>query len=293
MLFRSDTLRTDWRDWWKHHGNKPVPFASGELVQAIHKGPDSEEGKKLQDQVHAYFVAWIASDVPKEISQARQAWHSLQTQRQLLDDRIPGTMIYKDLDKPRQAHVMLRGQYDAKGEPVQPGTPAALPSIFKTASNTANPDPKPDESKPLTRLDLARWIVSSENPLTPRVTVNRTWQQVFGVGLVKTSDDFGTQGTPPSHPQLLDDLAYLFRANGWDIKALIKELVMTKAFQREAVVSEQSLSADPENRYLARGPRIRLDAEQIRDNALAVSGILNRKLGGPGFRGYQIGRAHV
>jgi hypothetical protein len=279
-----DTLRSDYETWWKHHGKKPVPnldsefFQGKNVLQAIQEGPAAESGKQLASQVKAYFVAWIDSNVPKEILRARTSWASLQTQIQMLEDRIPGTMIYRDLGKPRQAHVMLRGQYDAKGEAVEPGTLAALPPISRWDKN---------DSRPLNRLDLARWIVGKDNPLTSRVSVNRFWQQVFGVGIVKSSDDFGTQGTPPVHPQLLDDLAYSFQASGWNVKALMKELVMTKAFQRDSSISEQALARDPENRYLARGPRIRLDAEQIRDNALAISGILHRKLGGPGFRGYQ------
>lgn len=296
-LREQDTLRSNWRAWWKQHGNKPVPNVTkelaeaNELTQAIQKGPDSEEGKRLENQVKAYFVAWVASDVPREILQAREAWHALKAQREKLDDRIPGTMIYREAGKPRQAHIMLRGQYDAKGDPVEPGGLAALAPIQSPS------DAKPDSQggsqgdsqggQRLTRLDLAKWLVSDKQPLTARVTVNRFWQQLFGVGLVKTSDDFGTQGAPPSHPQLLDDLAHHFVKSGWDVKALMKEMVLTDAFQRGGVGDEEAYSKDPENRYLARGPRIRLDAEQIRDNALAVSGILDRKIGGAGFRGYQ------
>lgn len=279
-----DQLRSDYLAWWKRHGKRPVPNLDAELfkglgvLQAIQEGQDSEIGKQLESQVRTYFVAWIDANVPREILQAREAWTALQIQRQMLQDSIPGTMIYKDLDKPRQAHIMLRGQYDAKGEAVGPSTPAALPAIANRSV---------DDKRPYNRLDLARWLVAKDNPLTARVSVNRFWQQVFGIGIVKSSDDFGTQGTPPSHPQLLDDLAFYFQANRWDVKALIKELVMTRAFQRDASVRPTALGKDPENRYLGRGPRIRLDAEQIRDNALAVSGILNAKLGGPGFRGYQ------
>jgi hypothetical protein len=279
-----DNFRSDFKAWWKRHGKKPAPqldsgfFKGRDVLKAIQEGEDSEVGKQLASQVKTYFTAWIDSNVPREILRARQAWSALHTQRNTLEDSIPGTMIYRDLGKPRQAHIMLRGQYDAKGEAVEPGTLAALPAIRKADG---------DLNKPLTRLDLARWIVSKENPLTSRVTVNRFWQQVFGVGIVKSSDDFGTQGTPPSHPELLDALAHHFQVSNWNVKALMKELVMTQAFGRDATVQEQSFARDPENRYLARGPRIRLDAEQIRDNALAVSGILNRELGGPGFRGYQ------
>ncbi|MFN9987477.1 MAG: DUF1553 domain-containing protein, partial [Pirellula sp.] len=145
----------------------------------------------------------------------------------------------------------------------------------------------PANSARPTRLDLAKWLLMDSNPLVARVAANRFWQQVFGVGIVKTSDDFGIQGTPPSHPELLDELADRFRQNGWDIKAFMKGMVMSSAFRRDSQVSADGISKDSENRWLARGPRIRLDAEQIRDNALAVSGLLVRPLGGPGFRGYQ------
>jgi hypothetical protein len=270
-----DNLRSDWRAWWASHGNKPVPLAKRELANVIQAGPTSPEAKSFESEVQAYFYAMIASDVPPALQEARQELELVRIQRQILEDRIPGTMIYRDAGTPRQAHVMTRGQYDAPGEAVQPGGIAALPPLV------------PRENQPLNRLDLARWIVAPDQPLTARVTVNRFWQQVFGVGLVKTSDDFGSQGSPPTHPLLLDDLAYYFMNRGWNVKQLMKELVMTEAFQRSAVVNSDLLSKDPENRYLARGPRIRLDAEQIRDNVLAVSGILNDRLGGPGFRSYQ------
>ena len=279
-----DTLRSDYRSWWKQHGKKPVAnldtglFKGKEILRAIQEGESSEIGKQLNNQVKTYFIAWIDSNVPKEILRARSLVASIDIQKRILEDTIPGTMIYRDLGKPRQAHVMLRGQYDAKGEAVEPGTLAALPPIRRADGS---------QTKPLNRLDLATWIVAKENPLTARVTVNRFWQQIFGIGIVKSSDDFGTQGTPPVHPELLDDLAHSFQESRWDVKKLIKQLVMTQAFQRDASVTEQAWIKDPENRYLARGPRIRLDAEQIRDNALAVSGILDRNLGGPGFRGYQ------
>jgi hypothetical protein len=170
---------------------------------------------------------------------------------------------------------MLRGQYDKPGAKVTPGVPAVLPPL------------KPaDPSKRPTRLDLAKWVVAPENPLTARVAVNRLWQQLFGTGLVKTGYDFGTQGELPSHPELLDWLASEYRKD-WDTKKLVKLMVTSAAFRRDARQSPVQRLRDPENRLLSRGPRFRLDAEQLRDNALFVSGLLSSKMGGRGVKTYQ------
>jgi hypothetical protein len=170
---------------------------------------------------------------------------------------------------------MLRGQYDKPGEKVVPATPAILPPL-KPAK----------EGQRLTRLDLANWIVAPENPLTARVAANRLWQQFFGTGLVKTSGDFGTQGELPSHPELLDWLATDYRKN-WDTKRFVKMLLTSEAFRRDARQSPAERAKDPDNRLLSRGPRFRLDAEQLRDNALFVSGLMNHQMGGRGVNTYQ------
>lgn len=274
-LNNAPSLTRDFNAWWKHRKGKGAPHATNEVAKAIQDGPDSESGAKASSEVRAYFVAMIDTEVPATIQRARTQWQEARVEREILEDSIPGTMIFKDRDEPRQAHVMTRGQYDAKGDAVSSGTPSFLPPL--SPANSARP----------TRLDLAKWLLMDSNPLVARVAANRFWQQVFGVGIVKTSDDFGIQGTPPSHPELLDELADRFRQNGWDIKAFMKGMVMSSAFRRDSQVSADGISKDSENRWLARGPRIRLDAEQIRDNALAVSGLLVRPLGGPGFRGYQ------
>jgi hypothetical protein len=170
---------------------------------------------------------------------------------------------------------MQRGNYDQPGDKVERGTPAFLPALAVA------------EGKAADRLDLAKWLVSADQPLTPRVAANRLWQQFFGVGLVKTSEDFGLQGEPPAHPELLDWLAAEYRDCGWDTRRMVRLLVTSQAFRRASEVSPEQLAADPENRLLARGPRFRLDAEQIRDNALAVSGLLVPTLGGKGTKPYQ------
>jgi hypothetical protein len=169
--------------------------------------------------------------------------------------------------------VLTRGQYDKHGEPVSPGVPSVLP-------------PLPLDEK-TNRLTFARWLVSTNHPLTARVTVNRLWQQFFGTGLVKTSEDFGSRGEWPSHPELLDWLATEFMGTGWDVKRFVRMIVTSATYRQDSRVTPTLLEVDPENRLLARGPRYRLDAEVLRDNALFVSGLLNPKMGGRGVRPYQ------
>jgi Protein of unknown function (DUF1553) len=186
---------------------------------------------------------------------------------------IPDAMVMQEMAKPRDTFVLVRGAYDKKGEKVTMGTPEALPPMAKDL--------------PVNRLGLAKWLMSAENPLTARVTVNRYWQMFFGTGLVKTTEDFGTQGEYPTHHDLLDVLAVDFRESGWDMKKLVTRIVTSQAYRQSAVVSKDLVAKDPENRLLARGPRFRLQAEFIRDQALAVSGLLNGEVGGKSVSPYQ------
>jgi hypothetical protein len=181
--------------------------------------------------------------------------------------------VMHEKDGMPMAHVLDRGEYDKKKEEVAAGTPAALP-------------PFPDHL-PRSRLGLARWLLLPEHPLTARVTVNRFWQEVFGTGLVRTAGDFGITGELPSHPELLDWLAVEFREQGWDVKRLFRQMLTSAAYRQAAVTTPEKIAADRDNRLLSRGPRFRMDAEMIRDQALAASGLLVRKLGGPSVRPYQ------
>ena len=204
----------------------------------------------------------------------------LRGQRERIEAQAPSVMVMEDLPQPRPAHVLRRGSYDAPGEPVTRGVPAILP-------------PLPTDA-PANRLGLARWLVRPDHPLLARVTVNRFWQMFFGGGLVKTTEDFGSQGEWPSHPEMLDWLAVGFArgtlpgaAHPWDVKSLIKVIVTSATYRQSSQVSAESLAQDPENRLLARAPRLRLPAEVIRDQALFASGLLVEKLGGPSVRPYQ------
>jgi hypothetical protein len=197
----------------------------------------------------------------------------LQDQLRRLEGLFPSTLVMEELSQPRQAHVLIRGQYDQPGEPVQPGTPAVLPPLPADA--------------PANRLGLARWLVDPAHPLTARVAVNRTWQQYFGVGIVATTEDFGSQGEWPSHPELLDWLAVEFVESGWNVKALHRLIVTSATYRQSSSATPEQYRRDPQNRLLARGPRFRLDAEMIRDNALAVSGLLVEHVGGKSVRPYQ------
>jgi hypothetical protein len=213
-------------------------------------------------------------NLDRELAQATDdvaGKRALQAERKKLWNQV-STMVMAD-GEPRDTFVLLRGQYNQPGERVTAGTPRGLPDLSR--DDSAN------------RLDLARWLVSDENPLTARVAVNRIWAMHFGTGLVKTAEDFGSQGEPPSHPELLDWLAAYFIRSGWDVKRLHRLIVTSATFQQSSVVDEAALAVDPESRLLWRFPRRRLKAEQIRDRALAVSGLLVERMGGPSVKPYQ------
>ncbi|MCE9545104.1 MAG: DUF1553 domain-containing protein, partial [Planctomycetia bacterium] len=191
------------------------------------------------------------------------------------DELSPSVMVMEELPTPRPTYLLKRGQYDApdKSQELQPGVPPFLPPLPAGA--------------PLNRLTLARWLIDPTNPLVARVEVNRLWQRFFGIGLVRTPDNFGMQGDPPSHPELLDWLATELVRTGWDVKAMQKLMVMSAAYRQSSATSAELEAKDPENRLLARGPRHRLSAESIRDNALAAGGLLSLKIGGPSVKPYQ------
>lgn len=197
----------------------------------------------------------------------------VQAERDKLDSQVSTVMIMKEMPIPRRCFVLVRGQYNKHGQQVFPGTPAFLPPMPKGAPNN--------------RLGLAEWIVSTKNPLTARVAVNRMWERLFGTGIVATLEDFGTRAEFPSHPELLDWLATEFVRKGWDMKAMMKELVMSATYRQDSRITPALEKLDPANRLLARGPRFRLTGEEIRDQALAVSGLLVEKIGGPSVRPYQ------
>ena len=197
----------------------------------------------------------------------------LREQRANFYDSIQTVMVMQELPTPRETFLLKRGAYDHPGDRVERGVPAVLPPLPKDAVNN--------------RLTLARWIVDPANPLTARVAVNRYWQMYFGVGIVKTVEDFGSQGEWPVNPELLDWLATEFVRTGWNIKAMQKTIVMSAAYRQSSKAPPELLQRDPENRLIARGPRFRLPAEAVRDQALAISGLLVEKLGGPSVKPYQ------
>ncbi len=182
-------------------------------------------------------------------------------------------MVMNTAEKPRDTHMLNRGQYDQPGELVTAGVPASLPQM--------SPD------LPQDRLGLAQWLVDPDHPLTSRVAVNRIWQMFFGRGIVSTSADFGSQGAPPTHPELLDWLSREFVESGWDVKHLVKTMVMSASYRQSSVMTPEKLKADPYNQLLSRGPRFRLEAEFVRDAVLQVSGLLTERIGGPSVLPYQ------
>jgi len=241
-----------------------------------------------QNEIRRFYRENYAIDFIR----AQAALAKAKSRKEELQNKIPTTMVMEEMDQPRDTYVLVRGDFRSKGEKVTTGTPAFLPPL--------------PEGVPANRLALAKWLTSPKHPLMSRVTVNRYWAMVFGTGIVKTINDFGSQGEWPSHPELIDWLATQFRDGGnvlhrsdagsnpqplsvgaWDVKGLMRMMLTSATYRQSAAVSPDKLERDPYNRYITRGPRIRLEAESIRDNALAISGLLNRTVGGPSVKPYQ------
>jgi hypothetical protein len=241
-------------------------------IRAILSGAGGKRTKEEEGRLREYFLTRVA---PEKLRLQYAELKEARTRKQALDKSILNTMIMTELGKPRDTYILGRGDYRNKTEKVPPGVPAVLPPL------------RPKFIEKMNRLALARWLVDPNHPLTSRVTVNRFWQMYFGHGIVKTVEDFGSQGEPPVHPELLDWLATEFIHTGWDVKAMQKLIVTSATYRQSSRVTPELIEKDPENRLLARGPRHRLPAETLRDNALAVSGLLNDEIGGRSVLPYQ------
>jgi hypothetical protein len=203
-----------------------------------------------------------------------KAFDEVTSERRSIQNRAATALVMEERpDSKPMANILYRGMYDQPREAVDPNVPAVLPPL--------------PASYPRNRLGLAQWLVDPSHPLTARVAVNRFWQEIFGTGIVKTSEDFGSQGEAPSHPELLDWLAVDFRESGWDVKRLLRLMVTSAAYRQAALTTEEKLQKDPDDRLLARGPRFRMDGEMVRDYALAASGLLVPLIGGPSVKPYQ------
>jgi hypothetical protein len=232
-------------------------------IRAIARTPSDDRTPEQLKKIAEYFRS-LQPELKRLVAQREDI------ERRLTEEYKPDkTPIMKELpaDQQRKTNVLIRGSFLSKGDEVSADTPAVFPKF-------------PDDL-PRNRLGLAKWLVSHNNPLTARVAVNRHWEQLFGIGIVETSEDFGSQGMLPTHPQLLDWLAVEFMENGWSLKKLAKTIVMSAAYKQSSRTTPEKLAIDPDNRLISRGPRHRLSAEQIRDQALAISGLLSTKIGGP------------
>ncbi|MCA9053317.1 MAG: DUF1553 domain-containing protein [Planctomycetaceae bacterium] len=229
--------------------------------------------QRTPEQVNVLFEHYLAT-LDAEYPQLAQTVSDQEAELEAIRGRSPVTHIQEEKQNtPAMTHVLMRGEYDRPGEEVAAATPAALHPL--------------KEGMPNNRLGLAEWLVDPANPLTARVTVNRFWQQVFGRGIVVTAEDFGVMGALPTHPELLDWLAIDFREHGWDVKRFFKQILMSAAYRQAAINTPEKLEKDRDNAYLSRGPRFRMDAEMVRDCALAASGLLSHAMFGPGVKPYQ------
>lgn len=233
----------------------------------------AKPAEQREDKEKIAILEYFRSTHIPEWQAMQREYLALRDEKKALEEKIPTVMVMQEMEKPRETFVLRRGQYDQPTERVEADTPAFLPPFPKDA--------------PKNRLGFAEWLLDPKHPLTARVVVNRFWAQLFGHGIVRTVEDFGVQGELPTHPELLDWLATEFIRMKWDVKQFMRLLVTSAAYRRSAVATPVLLEHDPENRLLARGPRFRMDAEMVRDNALAISGLLVTKIGGPSVKPYQ------
>ncbi|NNE90256.1 MAG: DUF1553 domain-containing protein [Verrucomicrobiales bacterium] len=265
-----------WAAWKKANAgkrNNDLPEGLRQLV----RGKQPEKWTEAEaKRVHEFWLKKFYAGARESLDPLEAEKAPYAAEKTKIEKDAPITFVMADLPEPRESFVMIRGAYDKPGEKVSRGVPSFLPPLGRR------------EDRDYNRLDFANWLVSGEHPLTARVAVNRFWQQFFGTGLVKTSADFGSQGEVPSHPELLDWLAVTFsETDGWDMKKFVKRLVTSRAYRQHSAVSPELIELDPENRLLARGPRFRLDAEIVRDQALKISGLLVPAIGGKGVNPYQ------
>ncbi len=247
-------------------------------IEAYLSGVYGQRNKDEKESVRDYFLTFTA---PENLKAEYTTLNKLKKEKAALEKTITNTMVMDEMSKPRESFVLARGDYRNKTDKVTPGVPAVLPPLPANA--------------PLNRLTLANWLVEPSHPLTSRVAVNRFWQLFFGLGLVKTSEDFGSQGEQPANAELLDWLAVTLRDGNaeaktnsqWNVKALLKLIVTSATYRQSSKLTPELREKDPENRLFARGPRQRLQAEAIRDNALCISGLLNDEIGGKSVFPYQ------
>ncbi|MEE3001559.1 MAG: PSD1 and planctomycete cytochrome C domain-containing protein [Planctomycetota bacterium] len=251
---------------------RPIQEGSGSMTPEMSRLLAMDPASRTEEQQEKLKHNWLRTKWPPG-QEAAGRLEAADKELAKVNATVPTTYVSKEMDTPRTAHILIRGQYDQPGEEVTAGTPSILPPMAEDA--------------PRNRLGFARWLVHEDHPLTARVTVNRIWQQYFGQGLVITSEDFGIQGDQPSHPELLDWLATWFVNQGWDMKALHRLIVTSDTYQQSSRMTPTLQEVDPGNSLLARFPRHRLDAEIVRDQALAVSGLLVEQQGGPSVKPYQ------
>ena len=251
-------------------GDEVAMLAVEENLRDISQISDAERTHQQSLKLERAFADQYG---PRAVRAAWAGLTRLKRAKEDLESRVSSVMVMSEMETPRETFLLERGSYDKPGERVAPGVLSAFPQLPEGAPND--------------RLGLARWLVDPANPLTARVAANRFWQMLFGAGLVGTSENLGTQGERPTHPELLDWLAVEFVESGWDVKSLLKTMVMSATYRQESRSSAESMHRDPENKLLSHGPRFRLPAEAVRDQALLLGGLLRERLGGPSVKTYQ------